>query len=188
MLTTGFSTQDQVLVDRLFDTAIGIVVGLAVNLLVWPPLRDYSAARAIDGHRRQGRRAAERHGRAAARTSCDEEQVAEWVDTAPATSTSELDQAWALLRQAKESGRLNPRRAARTVQARRTSSRECCATTSRPSRRRAAWRARSGYSIDASRRVGAGLPGPLARPARTRPARRSPRPTPARVVEVRGRS
>ena len=27
---------------------IGIVVGLAVNMMVWPPLRDYSAAKAID--------------------------------------------------------------------------------------------------------------------------------------------
>jgi uncharacterized membrane protein YgaE (UPF0421/DUF939 family) len=48
VLTTGFSTQDQMLLDRLFDTSIGIVVGLAVNMVVWPPLRDYSAAKAID--------------------------------------------------------------------------------------------------------------------------------------------
>lgn len=48
VLTTGFSTQNQVLVDRLLDTTIGIVVGLVVNLLVWPPLRDTSAASAID--------------------------------------------------------------------------------------------------------------------------------------------
>ena len=48
VLTTGFSTHDAVLLDRLFDTGIGIGVGLLVNLLVWPPLRDYSAAKAID--------------------------------------------------------------------------------------------------------------------------------------------
>jgi hypothetical protein len=77
VLTTGFSTQDQVLVDRLYDTAIGIGVGLVVNL-------------------------------------CDEEQVTAWVDRTRGLD-DEIEHAWALLRQAKESGRLNPRRAARSV-------------------------------------------------------------------------
>jgi Fusaric acid resistance protein family len=113
VLTTGFSTQDQVLVDRLYDTAIGIGVGLAVNLLVWPPLRDLSAARAIEAI--GGRVGALLSDMAAElRASCDEEQVAEWVDRTRDLD-DEIDQAWALLRQAKESGRLNPRRAARTV-------------------------------------------------------------------------
>ena len=113
VLTTGFSTQDQVLVDRLYDTAIGIGVGLAVNLLVWPPMRDLSAARAIEAI---GARVGTLLSDMAAqlRTSCDEEQVAEWVNRTRDLD-DELDQAWALLRQAKESGRLNPRRAARTV-------------------------------------------------------------------------
>jgi len=111
VLTTGFSTHDQVLLDRLFGTFIGIVVGLVVNLIVWPPLRDYSAARAIDaiddGVGRLLRDMAEElHG------PCGEDQVAAWVDR-----TRDLDQdidaAWALLRQAKESSRLNPRIAAR---------------------------------------------------------------------------
>ena len=80
VLTTGFSTQDQVLLDRLFDTAIGIVVGLAVNMVVWPPLRDYSAARAIDavddGVGELLRDMADRlRGSPAPRT-----QVTEWVD------------------------------------------------------------------------------------------------------------
>jgi uncharacterized membrane protein YccC len=115
VLTTGFSTHDQVLLDRLFGTFIGIVVGLVVNLIVWPPLRDYSAARAIDaiddGVGRLLRDMAEElHG------PCGEDQVATWVDR-----TRDLDQdidaAWALLRQAKESSRLNPRRAAAGLRA-----------------------------------------------------------------------
>lgn len=113
VLTTGFSTHDMVLLDRLFDTTIGIVVGLAVNMVVWPPLRDYSAARAIDAvddgvGELLCRIADELH------EAVDAEQVSGWVDR-----TRELDEdietAWALLRQSRESGRFNPRRAAKDV-------------------------------------------------------------------------
>ena len=110
VLTTGFSTQDHMLVTRLFDTTIGIAVGLGVNLLVWPPLRDYSAARAIDSID---------DGIGALLTSMAEElteratgeQVGTWVDRTRELER-EVDEAWALLRQARESSRLNPRRAA----------------------------------------------------------------------------
>jgi uncharacterized membrane protein YgaE (UPF0421/DUF939 family) len=115
VLTTGFSTQDQVLVDRLYDTAIGIGVGLAVNLLVWPPMRDVSAARAIEAvGTKVGALLCEIASGLRAR--CDEEQVDAWVNRTRELD-EELDQAWALLRQAKESGRLNLRRAARAVKA-----------------------------------------------------------------------
>jgi uncharacterized membrane protein YgaE (UPF0421/DUF939 family) len=113
VLTTGFSTHDQVLVDRLFDTTIGIVVGLVVNMIVWPPLRDYSAAKAIDaiddGVGELLRRIADE-----LHDTVEAEHVTAWVDR-----TRELDEdietAWALLRQSRESGRLNPRRAAKDV-------------------------------------------------------------------------
>jgi hypothetical protein len=45
VLTTGSSDQDHVLLARLFDTAIGVVVGVVVNAMVWPPLRGLTAAR-----------------------------------------------------------------------------------------------------------------------------------------------
>lgn len=48
VLTTGASNDAGMLVARLLDTGIGIAVGLLVNLLVWPPLRDRSAAHQID--------------------------------------------------------------------------------------------------------------------------------------------
>ena len=47
VLTTGFDN-DVVLVSRLYDTAIGVVVGLLVNVIVWPPLRRRTAAKALD--------------------------------------------------------------------------------------------------------------------------------------------
>jgi uncharacterized membrane protein YgaE (UPF0421/DUF939 family) len=99
VLTTGFSTQDQVLVDRLYDTAIGIGVGLAVNLLVWPPMRDLSAARAIEAIGDEV--GALLRGMAVAlRGRCDEEQVTAWVDRTRGLD-DDIDHAWALLRQAK---------------------------------------------------------------------------------------
>ena len=48
VLTTGFTDQDAMLVSRLADTGIGIAVGLAVNLLVWPPLSRRTAIAAMD--------------------------------------------------------------------------------------------------------------------------------------------
>lgn len=113
VLTTGFSTHDAVLVDRLFDTAIGIVVGLAVNMVVWPPLRDYAAARAIDVIDDEvGELLCDMAE--GLRESADQELVTAWVDR-----TRDLDQAiehaWSLLRQSRESSRLNPRRAARSA-------------------------------------------------------------------------
>src|SRR3954452_9045525 len=48
VLTTGYSDDGEMLVARLLDTGIGIAVGMLVNLVVWPPLRDRSAARQVD--------------------------------------------------------------------------------------------------------------------------------------------
>jgi uncharacterized membrane protein YgaE (UPF0421/DUF939 family) len=110
VLTTGVSGQDLVLVDRLFDTLVGIVVGLAVNLVVWPPLRDYAAARAIDViDDRVG--ALLRDMADDLRNGSGPDDVTRWVDRTRALD-DDLDHAWSLLRQARESSRLNPRRAA----------------------------------------------------------------------------
>jgi cell shape-determining protein MreD len=114
VLTTGFSTHDQVLVERLFDTTIGIVVGLAVNLVVWPPLRDYSSAKAIDAIDDTVGELLRDMARQLRDTRCTEDDVRGWVHRTRMLD-GDIEQAWALLRQAKESGRLNPRRAAQSV-------------------------------------------------------------------------
>jgi len=121
VLTTGYSTQDAMLVDRLLATVTGIVVGLLVNLLVWPPLRDYSASRAIDAiddaigellcdmaDRLRGSGDEDQDGQ----DGGDGDAVDGWIDRTRGLD-EDLDRAWALWRQAKESSRLNPRRAAR---------------------------------------------------------------------------
>lgn len=113
VLTTGSIDQDQVLVGRLVDTAIGVGVGLVVNALVWPPLLDLSAARAIESGREQIGALladiAEECGDA-----CTQEHVETWVRRSQDLDV-EVDEAWALVRQARESGRLNPRRGSAAV-------------------------------------------------------------------------
>lgn len=111
VLTTGFSTKDVLLVDRLSDTGIGVVVGLLVNMVVWPPLRDYTATRAIDA-------VDDEIGELLVDIAdgvgpdADREQVDAWIERTREID-GHIDEAWALLRQARESSRLNPRRAAK---------------------------------------------------------------------------
>ena len=113
VLTIRVADQDHLLLARLADTAIGIVVGLLVNLVVWPPLRDFSAARAIDAVDTEVG-VLLRDIASELRDACQEENVADWVDRTRDIDES-IDQAWALVRQARESGKFNPRRGAREV-------------------------------------------------------------------------
>ena len=109
VLLTGYSEDGGLLVDRLLDTFVGIAVGLLVNLLVWPPLRDRSAARRvgiIDD--RLGELLSEM---ARALRAGDDVDVDGWVERTRDID-HDIDDAWGVLRQARESGRLNLRRRA----------------------------------------------------------------------------
>lgn len=111
VLATGFSSDDSMLLERLYDTGIGIVVGILTNLLVWPPLLRrgaISAMNAIDDA--VGTLLVEiADGIAAGPT----QEVAQgWVQRTRELD-DDLDAAWALVRSARESARLNPRRPAR---------------------------------------------------------------------------
>ena len=109
VLTNGYSDNGGVLGARLLDTGVGIAVGLLVNLLVWPPLRDRSAASQIDA-------VAGAVGRVlseiAARLANDwgPADVDDWIGKTNALDRA-IDRAWSVLAEARESGRLNPRRA-----------------------------------------------------------------------------
>src|SRR5699024_1980945 len=55
VLGSGFENQEHLLTDRVVEVLVGVGFGLAVNLMIIPPLRDRQAARHIDSiNRRMG--------------------------------------------------------------------------------------------------------------------------------------
>lgn len=113
VLTTGFSDDQQMLVERLLDTGIGIGVGLAINFTVWPPLRRRTAIAAMDAlDTRIGALLVDIADGVAG--GCAAEDVAGFLERTRQID-EELDHAWALVRQARESAALNPRRSARAL-------------------------------------------------------------------------
>ena len=110
VLLTGYAGDSPVLFARLLDTVIGIGVGLAVNLLVWPPLHDRAAARRVDQiDDRIGALLVDMAERL--REGGETDDADEWVERTRDIE-HEVDAAWATVRRARESGRLNPRRGA----------------------------------------------------------------------------
>jgi len=107
-LATGSIAQSDLLLSRLFDTSVGVVVGLAVNLLVWPPLRDRAAWSQADHIPHE---VAEVLREMADGLGEDLEPSATeaWVSDLRRVDLH-VDESWRLLWQARESGRLNPRR------------------------------------------------------------------------------
>ena len=111
VLLTGYSDDSGALAARLADTAIGIGVGMLVNLIVWAPLRHRSAARRIDV-------IDDRFGALLTEIAeglegeCSGEDAEDWI-ARTRDLDADIDDAWAVTRQAWESGRYNPRREAR---------------------------------------------------------------------------
>ena len=160
------------------------MVGLAVNMVVWPPLRDYSAARAIDAVDDDVGGAAARHGRRALREPCTAGRTwPSWVDRTRDLD-HDIDHAWALLRQARESSRLNPRRAARRVK--KTDVFEAILRDNEQAVAEARSMARTlGHSIEDVIEWEPEFRGPLDRRCSRRPATRSACRTPRGSAQVR---
>ncbi|WP_236853166.1 FUSC family protein [Brevibacterium linens] len=106
ILGSGFDSQQPLLVDRLLELALGVAVGLAVNLLMVPPLRDRQAARYIDSVNRQMGEVLTDMSDQFSR-SWDSDAAQEWFERTESMSR-ELESAWQTVRFARESRRINP--------------------------------------------------------------------------------
>jgi uncharacterized membrane protein YgaE (UPF0421/DUF939 family) len=107
VLASGYSSDSGMLLARLADTGVGVAVGLLVNLIVWPPLRDRSAARRID-------EIDDRIGELLTEMARDlrrgHVRGDDWIARTNDLD-GDVDEAWQELGRARESARLNPRRA-----------------------------------------------------------------------------
>jgi uncharacterized membrane protein YccC len=109
VLTTGYIDKSGMLAARLADTGIGIAVGLLVNVIVWPPLRDRSAAKEIDViDDRVGDLLTDIAAQLQEGLSPDD--IDGWIARTDELD-NDIDRAWSVIEEARESGRLNPRRA-----------------------------------------------------------------------------
>ncbi len=108
VLATNALAHSNLLSARLVDTAVGVVVGLAVNLAVWPPLRDRAAWSRIEELPDE---LADVLAQLASglRPELEPEEAEQWTRDLRLVDVR-VDEAWGLVRQARESSRLNPRR------------------------------------------------------------------------------
>jgi uncharacterized membrane protein YccC len=108
VLTTGYEHQQTVLLDRLADTAIGVALGVAANLVILPPLNDRSAQQQVD---RINEKMGALFGQMAEemRSTWTEEHSEAWI-ARTREMDDDLDHAWQLVRHAHESSWGNPRR------------------------------------------------------------------------------
>lgn len=108
VLGSGFSEQAPLLGDRLLEIAIGVGIGIAVNALILPPLRDQQAASYVDRiNRHMGTILTEMSDEFA--RSWDTDRGESWLERTQQME-AELDHAWSSAQYARESRRANPRR------------------------------------------------------------------------------
>lgn len=107
LLSTGFTEDGPALLDRMLEISIGVVIGVGVNLLIVPPLREKQAAQTAESLRI-------RMGEIMAEISDDFKE--EWDrDKALESSKAiqqlrnDLDQSWSTVQFARNSRRRNPR-------------------------------------------------------------------------------
>ncbi|MCJ7857591.1 FUSC family protein [Corynebacterium kalidii] len=107
ILSDGFSEQQQQFGDRMLEIGVGVLVGVVVNLLVLPPMRDRQASRYVDSVNRRMGSVLENMGEEFA-SSWDTDRADAWIDETDSISR-ELGSAWSVVRFARESRRANPR-------------------------------------------------------------------------------
>lgn len=108
VLTTATASDGVMLVARLADVVLGVLVGVTVNVLVFPPLHDQLARQTIDTiNAEMGRlmlEMADELGQA-----WTEERSGAWIERTRDID-DRVDRGWQLVWHARESGWWNPRR------------------------------------------------------------------------------
>ncbi len=108
VITTGVPQDALLLSDRLLDVALGVGIGILVNLVVFPPLADRSAQQRVRRIQREMGSLLQEMARELA-ASWDEERAEVWIERTRAMD-DEVEDAWQLVRHARESSWWNPRR------------------------------------------------------------------------------
>ncbi|MDN5910588.1 MAG: aromatic acid exporter family protein [Brevibacterium sp.] len=107
VLGSGFDSQQPLLGERILELCLGIAVGIVVNLLVIPPLRDQQAARYVDSiNRRMGDMLIDMADELD--QDWDTTNADDWFRETESMS-QELNSAWQSVKFARESQRANPR-------------------------------------------------------------------------------
>lgn len=108
-----FTADEPMFFDRAMELLVGVGVGIVVNFLVVPPLRDRQAGRHVDSiNRRMGDVLIDMSN--AFSGEWDSDQADAWLADTESMS-AELDSAWQTVRLARESKRSNPRSMSRRV-------------------------------------------------------------------------
>lgn len=115
VLGSGFGEQQQLLGDRILEVGLGVVVGIAANLLLVPPLREEQAAQHVDSiNRRMGELLTDIADGFS--TTGGTQRADTWVEESRSMN-DELARAWQIVHFARESARANPRPRLRRVRA-----------------------------------------------------------------------
>ena len=103
-----FTADDPMFADRFIELLLGVAIGILVNVLVLPPLRDRQAARYVDSiNRRMGAVLVDMADEFS--HSWDMDRADAWLQETE-SMTAELNSAWQMVKLARESRRENPRR------------------------------------------------------------------------------
>ncbi|WP_245802276.1 FUSC family protein [Corynebacterium pacaense] len=107
ILSDGFSEQSQQFGERMAEIAVGVGIGIAVELLFFPPMRDRQANAYIDSVTSGFGQVLTSIGETVS-TTWDAERSRDWLRRIDAIDV-ELTSAWSIVRFARESRRANPR-------------------------------------------------------------------------------
>lgn len=107
LLSTGFTEDGPALLDRMVEISIGVVIGVGVNLLIVPPLRERQAAQTVESLRvRMGYILVQISDGFSEEWDRDKAQES---SEAVRQLRKELDESWSSVQLARNSRRRNPR-------------------------------------------------------------------------------